>query len=121
MSQDINLLPMVGRDAPGDRGFTLIELLIMIVILGILASVVVFAVGGVTVRGESSTCVTDERTLATAIEAYFGQYGTTTIPSGGSGNDQFELTLRSAGFIRDVSVNWDVAGDGSLTGQNPAC
>ena len=121
MSSATNVRPAVVGDVSGDRGFTLIELLIVIVILGILASVVVFAVGGVTDRGESSTCVTDERTLATAIEAYFGQYETTTIPSGGAGNDQYEVTLRSAGFIRDVSVNWDVANDGSLTAQNPAC
>ena len=35
-----------------DEGFTLIELLIVIVILGILATVVVFAVGGITDRGQ---------------------------------------------------------------------
>jgi prepilin-type N-terminal cleavage/methylation domain-containing protein len=39
-----------------DEGFTLIELLIVIVILGILAAVVVFAVNGITDRGEKSAC-----------------------------------------------------------------
>src|SRR5690554_1558555 len=106
---------------PAEDGFTLIELLIVIVILGILASVVVFAVGGITDRGEASTCVTDERTLSTAVEAYFGQYETTAIPSGGAGSDQYELTLKGAGFIRDVSVNWNVESDGSLAPQNPQC
>jgi prepilin-type N-terminal cleavage/methylation domain-containing protein len=99
------------------EGFTLIELLVVIVILGVLATVVVFAVAGITNRGETNTCVSDERTLAAAVEAYFGQYGTTSLPSGGPGGDQYELTLKSAGFIRDVSVNWDVGADGSLTVQ----
>jgi prepilin-type N-terminal cleavage/methylation domain-containing protein len=99
------------------NGFTLIELLIVIVIMGILATVVVFAVAGITNRGEASTCVSDARTLAAAVEAYFGQYRTTSLPSGGSGGDQYEITLQAAGFIRDVSVNWDVGADGSLTAQ----
>jgi prepilin-type N-terminal cleavage/methylation domain-containing protein len=46
-----------------DDGFTLIELLIVIVILGVLATVVVFAVGGITDRGSDSAEAADEKTL----------------------------------------------------------
>jgi general secretion pathway protein G len=56
-----------------ERGFTLIELLVVIVILGILAAVVVFAVGGLTDKGGKSACQTDTKTLRTAEEAYFSQ------------------------------------------------
>ena len=59
-----------------DEGFTLIELLIVIVILGILATVVVFAVGGITDRGQESACDADAKTLEVAVEAYDAQYGT---------------------------------------------
>lgn len=103
------------------NGFTLIELLIVIVILGILATVVVLSIAGIADRGTESTCVTDERTLLTAVESYFGNNNTSAIPSGGVGNDEFELTLVSAGFMRSVSLNWDVLGSGSLSPQNPSC
>lgn len=102
------------RRSDRDTGFTLIELLITIVILGTLATVVVTSVSGISDRGDDSVCSIDARTLATAVEAYFGEYETISIPSGG-GDDGHEMTLRSAGFIRDVSVNWDVAADGSLS------
>jgi general secretion pathway protein G len=56
-----------------DEGFTLIELLIVIVILGILAAVVVFAVGGITDRGQTSSCEAERKTVEVAVEAYYAQ------------------------------------------------
>ena len=44
-----------------DKGFTLVELLIVVVILGILATVTVFAVRGITDKGQESACDTDKR------------------------------------------------------------
>jgi type II secretion system protein G len=58
-----------------DDGFTLIELLIVIVILGILATVTVFSVRGIVDRGEKSSCKSDYKTVEIAIEAYGAQYG----------------------------------------------
>ena len=54
-----------------DKGFTLVELLIVIVILGILATVTVFAVSGITDRGQQNACAVELRALETATEAYF--------------------------------------------------
>src|SRR3954470_9214107 len=82
--QDIDIRPelegtamydRIHKRLEGDRqaGFTLIELLIVIVILGILAAIVVFAVGGITDRGQDSACKSDLKTLETAEEAYFAQ------------------------------------------------
>mgnify|MGYP000200035399 CR=1 FL=1 len=56
-----------------DKGFTLVELLIVIVILGILATVTVFAVRGITDKGQDNACSVEKRTLDTAIEAYYAQ------------------------------------------------
>ena len=60
---------MHGEKAEG--GFTLIELLVVIVILAILAAVVVFAVGGITDKGSTSSCKADAQTLRTAEEAFY--------------------------------------------------
>ena len=102
-----------------DEGFSLIELLIVIVILGILATVVVFSVRGVTDRGQDAACAQDARTLATAVEAYFAQEGNTTIPATGTGATRYEQTLVDAGLSREMSEYWDVAAEGYLVAVTP--
>jgi prepilin-type N-terminal cleavage/methylation domain-containing protein len=59
-----------------ERGFTLVELLVVIVILGILAAVVVFAVGGITNKGKTSACTIEVRTINTALQANYANTGT---------------------------------------------
>ena len=56
-------------------GFTLVELLVVIVILGILAAVAVFAVGGITDKGKKSACKSDLKAVEVASEAYYAQNG----------------------------------------------
>jgi len=59
-----------------EDGFTLIELLIVIVILGVLAGVVVFAVSGINNKGEVAACKAEAKTIEVASEAYYAQKGT---------------------------------------------
>jgi prepilin-type N-terminal cleavage/methylation domain-containing protein len=63
----------VDEGSKRDGGFTLIELLIVIVVLGILAAVVVFALGGVTGKSVVSACNADAKTVQTAVSAYQAQ------------------------------------------------
>ena len=68
------------RAARHDDGFTLIELLIVIIILGILAAIVIFAVGGLSGQGAKEACKTDGKSVDTAAEAYYAKVA--TYPSG---------------------------------------
>ena len=90
------------------KGFTLIELLVVIVILGILAAVVVFAVSGITDKGTVSACKTEKRTLITAAEAYFAQNG--SYPADPS-------VLSSAGFLDKSGTPsyWNFSGGSGTT------
>lgn len=69
-----------------DEGFTLIELLIVIVVLGILAAVVVFSLGGVTGKSAIAACQADGTTIETAMAAFSANNPGVLITGGPTGN-----------------------------------
>ena len=88
----------------GEGGFTLIELMIVIVILGVLAAIVVFAVGGITDRGQASRCQANIKTTEVAVEAYYAK--NSAYPA-----DLATLTTAPNKFLKSVptGVNYDSA------------
>ena len=83
-----------------DKGFTLVELRIVIVILGILATVTVFAVRGITQRAQTNACDVERRALETAVEAAYVDSGTQTFPAS-------LAALVSGGFVKSApTVAW---------------
>jgi prepilin-type N-terminal cleavage/methylation domain-containing protein len=71
------------RGEETEEGFTLIELLIVIVVLGILAAVTVFALSGTTAKSAVAACNADAQTVNVALTASNVQNtpGTATISS----------------------------------------
>ncbi len=96
-----------------DKGFTLVELLIVIVILGILATVTVFAVRGITDQGKKSTCDSDKKTLEVAVEAYYAKYNV----------DPASEADLIPGFVKSNSPNYDVSGSSvvAVSGNANGC
>jgi general secretion pathway protein G len=61
--------------ARNDEGFTLIELLIVIVVLGILASIVVFGVSTFRSDAQTAACRADLKTVSVAADAFNAKNG----------------------------------------------
>ncbi len=75
-----------------ESGFTLIELLIVIVILGVLAGVVVFAVQAFNNDGVTAACQSDKKNVEVATEAFYAKTGAWPANT---------LALKNANYLRE--------------------
>jgi general secretion pathway protein G len=88
------------RSEEGFDGFTLIELLIVIVVLGILAAVVIFALGGVTGQSKESSCNADAKSVEVAVEAYKASPNNATSAWPQTMTDLTAPTFQTSAFLR---------------------
>jgi general secretion pathway protein G len=84
-----------------EEGFTLIELLIVIVVLGILAAVVIFALGGITSKSAVAACQADGATVSTALAAFAAQN-----PSVGTAVASASLTAVGGAYSGPYIQSW---------------
>jgi prepilin-type N-terminal cleavage/methylation domain-containing protein len=117
-------VPNVRATHAAERGFTLVEMLIVIVILGILAGIVVFAVGNATSNAKTTGCNAEKTTILDALESYkahTGVYPTAAAAGGGSHTAMDLLTGNAATapasgtLLKTVPVNYTVDNSGNLT------
>ena len=94
------------RRAAGEieGGFTLIELLIVIVVLGILAAIVVFALGSVTGKSASAACQSDARTVGTGVAALIAENSTLANTGLTTAQWQADMVAPSSTTITTPSV-----------------
>jgi len=111
------------RRAAGEldvQGFTLIELLIVIVVLGILAAVVVFALGGVTSQSAVSACNADAKTVEVAVAAYQANNGT-NLPLGAAGQTALLAAANGGPYLQtfpsNSGANYTITIDGAVANQ----
>jgi prepilin-type N-terminal cleavage/methylation domain-containing protein len=104
------MLDQLRKARQEESGFTLIELLIVIVILGVLAGIVVFAVGGITDRGNVAACKTDVKTAEVASEAYYAKNKSYATAMDDASHTN-PTTLVGAKLLREAHA----AGDGGYT------
>lgn len=107
-----------------EQGFTIVELLIVIVILGILAGIVVFAVGNVTSNAKTAGCSAEKTTISDALESYKAQAGVypTAAAAGGGSHKAMDLLDGNAAtsppfgkILKSVPANYDVDNSGTIT------
>lgn len=97
-----------------DGGFTLIELLIVIVVLGILAAIVVFALGGVTGKSTAAACQSDAKTVGVGVSALMAENPSVTStgelvagsgsPASTAATGSWEWALTSTGPLTSAGL-----------------
>jgi general secretion pathway protein G len=119
-SRRINLPPQIPRDQARrvtrqrrhSTGFTLIEILIVVVILGILATIVIPQFSNASMTARENMCKDELRYLRTQIVVYKAQHH--DVPPGYPGGDR-NVAATSADFIAQMTKATNDAGATNAT------
>lgn len=82
------------------NGFTLIELLVVIAVIGLLAGILVPAVGSALDKGRRTQCLDHVKSISTALLGYAGDHRG-HLPTVGGGKDYASMTELAKGLAED--------------------
>lgn len=94
-------------------GFTLIELLVVIAIIGILSTVAMTSLQGARAKARDARRKTDMDAISLAVEQYYAQYGTYTIPGTGYNSCScgwFNREDGAAPYVKSIATGLEEAG-----------
>jgi prepilin-type N-terminal cleavage/methylation domain-containing protein len=97
------------------RGFTLIEVLIVVIVLGVLATVVIAQFSGVTFDAQQAAFATSARTFIRAAELYkldHGSYPDAAAPGQVPPGMEPYITVQQWQSATPFGGQWDCASDG---------
>lgn len=109
------------------QGFTLIELLVVVAIIGLLAGLIFPAVTGVLKKSKSATAQTEVKSIESALNAFFSDYGrfpkdngsSDKTYGGSSGNGDIIKALRGLdNTLNPRRINYLEVAEKSLNGDN---
>lgn len=95
------------------RGFTLVEILIVVVLLGVLAAIVIPAVGNSATSARETTLSMDLSLLRRFIPVYTSQHG--EVPPGYPGGDLSAMPTEDA-FVAQATLSSDSGGQTAARG-----
>jgi len=122
------MLKEIREARKNESGFTLIELLIVIVILGVLAGIVVFAVSAFNNDGVSASCKSDGKNVEVASEAYYAKTGgwaanigalktagyLKQVPPTGAAGDKYAITYTAGSGTTASVIGGTIVGSGTV-------
>jgi prepilin-type N-terminal cleavage/methylation domain-containing protein/prepilin-type processing-associated H-X9-DG protein len=101
------------------KAFTLIELLVVIAIIGILASMLLPALGKARARAKTAVCVSNLKQLGVAISMYCDDYGD-RFPIGFNGTvqPQYDWSSLISPYLAKSATNYNAADANGVLGYN---
>jgi prepilin-type N-terminal cleavage/methylation domain-containing protein len=117
----VDISPPKTTQQSQQRGFTLVEVIVVVAILGIISLVVVLSVGSATDRSQAVACSAEARTLIESADAYMSSEQLDVLPAMGTSANRYELALIDAGHLDQVSIEYDLHEDGTVTANGHSC
>ena len=87
------------------QGFTIVELLIVIVVIGILATIVIVAYNGTQSKARDTKRTQDVKSIQKIIEMYRINYGEYPLHSGGSVNVGYNMSSISSLLVPEFAAS----------------